>query len=92
VVFVASVPSRVTTVVMCSISMLFPAISSIAIVFHLPVVSACQAMWQLEPSLKVSLGAGASGVTDARAGAATKSVRMAAANISFSRFVVREKS
>lgn len=62
-------------------SKLFPAINSIAIVVHLPVVSACHAIWHVEPSLKESPGAGASGVGSAKTGAIMQRARSVAENI-----------
>jgi len=60
-VLVVSVPSTVATVVRCCMMRLAPAMSSMFMVVHLPVVSAPQPTVQSPPSLKIVPGVGAFG-------------------------------
>ena len=53
---------------------LSPVMSSMFIVFHVPDVSAVHPIWQVEPSLKESPGAGASGTGSASAESMGKTV------------------
>ena len=65
-------------------SKLFPVMSSMFNVFHRPLVSTPQAIWHVWPSLKMSPGAGARGVTSARTkrdDEARRAVRASDANI-----------